>query len=263
MTSPARFRLGGLTAIARYAYPLVLVLVVWELVAAAGLVRPLFLPRFTLVVAQTVALARDGQLVEPLLASLYRAFAGLAIAVVVGSAVGIAMTRARWIEWLCDPLVAVGFPSPKITFLPIFILWFGIDHLSKILLVAFTCVFPMIVSAYHGAAAVNRTWLWSARAMGTPERRLLSRVVFPASLPYLFSGLRVTLPVALITAFTAEMVAGGGGLGAALMFAQRFFETRTVFVYLLLMLLSGFLLDKALLALRARALRWHEEEAHS
>jgi len=98
--------------------------------------------------------------------------------------------------------------------------------------------------------------------MGTPERRLLWRIVLPASLPSLFSGLRVTLPVTLITAFTAEMVAGGGGVGAALMFAQRFFETPTVFVYLLVMLLTGFILDKLLLVVRGRVVGWHEEAAH-
>ena len=246
-----------------YFYPLLLLIVAWEAVATAGLVRPIFLPRFSAVAMQAIALGRDGQIWEPLLISLYRAFVGLAIAVATGGLVGIAMTRVRWIRWLLDPLVAVGFPSPKITFLPIFILWFGIDHLSKILLVAFTCVFPMVVAAYHGAASVNQVWVWSARAMGTPEGILLSRVVVPAALPYLFSGLRVTLPVALITAFTAEMVAGGGGVGAALMFAQRFFETPTVFVYLLLMLLAGFLLDKLLLGVRASMLRWHEESAHA
>lgn len=240
--------------------PLLLLAAAWEAVAALGLTRPIFLPRLTTVVAQGAVLLAEGQVVGALATSLYRAFAGLALAVAAGVLVGIAMTRVRWVAWLADPLVALGFPSPKITFLPIFILWFGIDHLAKILLVAFTCVFPMVVAAHHGAAGVNQTWIWSARAMGTPERRLLWRVVLPAALPYLFNGLRVTLPVALITAFTAEMVAGGGGVGAALMFAQRFFETPTVFVYLLVMLLSGFVLDRLLLALRAWVLRWHEEE---
>src|SRR2546425_971558 len=141
-----------------YLYPLVLLLVVWEAVAAAGLVRPIFMPRFSTVAVQAVALAREGQIGEPLLTSLYRAFAGLALAVGAGGVAGIAMSRVRWLWWLLDPLVAVGFPSPKITFLPIFILWFGIDHLSKILLVAFTCVFPMVVSTYHGAASVNQMW---------------------------------------------------------------------------------------------------------
>jgi ABC-type nitrate/sulfonate/bicarbonate transport system permease component len=233
--------------------------VVWEGAAEAGLVRPLFLPAASAVASKTISLALDGQIVGPLLTSLFRAFAGLLLAMVAGLALGIGMARVRWMHWAFDPLIAIGFPSPKIAFLPIFILWFGIDHLSKVLIVAFTCFFPMVVSAYHGAAGVPQIWLWSARAMGTPERRLLWRVVLPASLPYLFSGLRVAMPVALITAFTAEMVAGGGGLGAALMFAQRFFETPTVFVYLFLMLLTGFVFDKLMLSLRQRAAGWGEE----
>ena len=143
--------------------------------------------------------------------------------------------------------------------MPIFILWFGIDHLSKILLVAFSCIFPMIVATYHGAVAVSRTVIWSAEAMGTPERKLLYRIILPAALPYIFSGIRVTMPVALIIAFTAEMIAGGGGVGAALMFAQRFFQTPTVFVYILVMLATGFVLDRLLLRLRRRLLPWQDE----
>jgi ABC-type nitrate/sulfonate/bicarbonate transport system permease component len=157
--------------------------------------------------------------------------------------------------------VALGFPAPKIAFVPIFILWFGIDHLSKILLVAFSCIFPIILSAHHGAAAVNPKLIWSAQAMGSSERQILWRVVLPAALPALFSGLRVTVPLALITAFTAEMVAGGGGVGAALMFAQRFFETPTVFFYILVMLTSGLVLDHALLALRRRLIGWAGDSA--
>ena len=78
-------------------------------------------------------------------------------------------------------------------------------------------------------------------------------------LPYVFSGMRVTLPVALITAFTAEMIAGGGGVGAALMFAQRFFQTPTVFVYILIMLMTGFVLDRLMLWSRRRLLPWQDE----
>jgi ABC-type nitrate/sulfonate/bicarbonate transport system permease component len=95
--------------------------------------------------------------------------------------------------------------------------------------------------------------------MGASPRHLLWRVVLPGALPALLSGLRVTMPVALITAFTAEMVAGGGGVGAALMYAQRFFETPTVFVYIVVMLLTGLAVDALMVRLRRRALRWHED----
>ena len=190
----------------------------------------------------------SGDIGSPLVLSLYRAFAGLALAVVVGVAVGLvdgalASGRiGRSIRWYRSV-----FPTPKIAFVPIFILWFGIDSLSKILLVAFTCVLPMVVATYHGAVGVSRTVIWSAEAMGTSESKMLYRVILPACMPYVFSGIRVTTPVALITAFTAEMIAGGGGVGANLMFAQRFFQTPTVFVDILVMLVTGFVFDSLLL----------------
>jgi ABC-type nitrate/sulfonate/bicarbonate transport system permease component len=243
-----------------YGYPLVMVLAIWEAVTDLGLVRPLFLPSVTTVVQQFWPLLVDHQIVEPLAVSLFRAFGGLVLAVVAGTAIGLAMARLKTVRWGLDPLVSLAFPSPKIAFVPIFILWFGIDHLSKILLVAFTCVFPMIVATYHGASSVSRIVLWSAQAMGTPERKIMTRIMLPASMPHIVNGLRITVPVALISAFTAEMVAGGGGIGAAMMYAQRFFQTPTVFVYIILMLLTGLVLDRGMTALRRRLLRWESDD---
>jgi ABC-type nitrate/sulfonate/bicarbonate transport system permease component len=258
-TAETRGAIAALWAGLLYSYPLLLVIALWEAVAWASLVRPLFLPSFITVLEQFWVLLFEGEIIVPLLVSLYRAFAGLALAVVLGVLAGLLMARSRWADWALDPLVSLAFPAPKIAFVPIFILWFGIDHLSKILLVAFTCIFPMIVATYHGAVAVSRTVIWSAEAMGTPERKLLYRIILPAALPYIFSGIRVTMPVALIIAFTAEMIAGGGGVGGALMFAQRFFQTPTVFVYILVMLTTGFVLDYLMLRLRRRLLPWQDE----
>jgi ABC-type nitrate/sulfonate/bicarbonate transport system permease component len=264
MPEPATHRQAPLRAawagLAR-AYPLLLVLLAWEIAARSGLVRPLFLPSVVTVAKQFWLLLVDGEIVPPLLVSLYRAFLGLLLAVGFGVLAGLLMARSKLANWALDPLVSLAFPAPKIAFVPIFTLWFGIDNLSKILLVAFTCIFPMIVATYHGAMALSRTVIWSAEAMGTPERKLLYRIILPASLPYIFSGVRVTLPVALITAFTAEMIAGGGGVGAAMMFAQRFFQTPTVFVYIVAMLTTGVVFDLLMLRLRARLIAW-EDEAH-
>jgi ABC-type nitrate/sulfonate/bicarbonate transport system permease component len=241
------------------AYPLILLAIVWEAVARLGYVRPVFLPPLSAVVERAWPLMLDGDLLQPLMISLYRTAAGLALAILIGVTIGLLMARVRAVRWLLDPLVAFSFPSPKIAFLPIFILWFGIDHLAKIALVAFTCVFPFIVSAYAGATTVPTNQLWAARAMGTSNPALTWRVVLPASLPSLMSGLRVGVPYALVTAFTAEMIAGGGGLGGEMVLAQRYFETPTVFVYLLVMLATGYLIDHAVLALRRRVLRWHDD----
>lgn len=220
---------------------------VWELVARAELSPPLFLPALSAVLARWWSLIQDGSLITDLGVSFFRAGVGLAVAMAGGVVIGMSMSRYRLMHWLFDPLLALGFPAPKIAFLPVFILWFGIYSLSKIILVTFACIFPIIIGTYAAARSVNRAWIWSAESMGTPAPLIMAKVIFPACLPKIFAALRVALPVALITTFTAEMVAGGGGMGATLMYAQRFFESPTVFAYILTMLLVGLILDFLLL----------------
>ena len=109
----ARGALDALWAALRYCYPLLLVLLLWELVARAGVVRPLFLPTVTTVLEQFWVLLFEGEIVAPLLVSLYRAFAGLALAVVFGVLAGLWMARSKWAHWALDPLVSLGFPAPR------------------------------------------------------------------------------------------------------------------------------------------------------
>src|SRR6202167_4896767 len=182
------------------------VIVIWEAVARAGLTSALFLPPFTKVIAEWWAVCADGSLPLDLVVSLSRAAVGLCLATAIGVPLGIAMGRSRFLHWLFDPVIALAFPSPKIAFLPIFILWFGIYSVSKILLVAFACVFPILIGSFAAAAGVNRVWIWSAASLGTSDIAMLFRVVLPAAWPRVFAALRIALPVALITTFTAEMV---------------------------------------------------------
>jgi ABC-type nitrate/sulfonate/bicarbonate transport system permease component len=227
------------------------IVVIWEVAARAGLAPALFLPPFTKVMAEWWAVCSDGSLPLDLGVSLSRAAVGLCFATVIGVPLGIAMARSRFLHWLFDPVIALAFPSPKIAFLPIFILWFGIYSLSKILLVAFACVFPVLIGSFAAATSVNRVLIWSAASMGTSNAGVLFRIVLPAAWPRIFAALRVALPVSLITTFTAEMVSGGGGMGATLMYSQRFFESPTVFAYILTMLGVGLLLDFLMLKLQA------------
>ncbi|HEY1543979.1 MAG TPA: ABC transporter permease [Xanthobacteraceae bacterium] len=235
------------------------IIVAWEAVARLRLAPPLFLPSPSAVVSRFVDLVADGSLPADLALSLMRTFAGLALAMTAGVILGIAMVRNRPLHWLFDPLVSLGFPSPKIAFIPVFVLWFGIDSLSKILLVAFACVFPVVIATYDAARGVRRTIIWSAASLGTSRRRLMWRVLLPACQPRIFAALRVAIPVALITTFTSEMVAGGGGMGASLMYAQRFFESPTVYAYIVVMLVMGLVFDKAMLMLRDRIPAWRDE----
>src|SRR6201992_3603366 len=157
------------------------IVALWEAVARAGLASPLFLPAFTTVVAEWWTVCAGGSLVSHLLTSLFRAFAGLFGATIVGVLLGIAMARSRLVHWMFDPVIALAFPSPKIAFLPIFILWFGIYSISKILLVAFACVFPLLIGSFAAATRVNRVLVWSAASLGTSRIGMLFRIVLPAA----------------------------------------------------------------------------------
>jgi len=243
----------------RSAVSILLFIALWEIAARIHVAPAILLPPFSIVAAQLWYSTLDGTLAADLLLSLARAFCGLALATAGGVVLGLLMARNRTTEWLVDPLVALGFPSPKIAFIPIFILWFGIESLSKILLVTFACIFPIIIGTYSAALAVSRQFVWSALSLGSSRSGVFFHVILPACYPRIFTTFRIAVPVGLITTFTAEMVAGGGGVGATLIYSQRFFESPTVFAYIVVMLAVGLVVDAAMRRFQSRFLRWAEE----
>lgn len=253
----ARLALGG----SRRYYSIILILIAWEIISRSGFVRTVLFPPVSLISQQFALMLADGSLLKEALTSMRRAFLGLSLATALGIPLGIAMARLRLFKLFFDLPIAIGFPTPKVTFIPVFILWFGIGDQAKVFLVAFACIFPIVVSTYNGARGTPQTFIWSARSLGTSERKLLAKIVLPSTLPFIFNGLRVSLPLSLIIVFVSEMVSGGGGLGYVLIFSIRFLETPTEFATLFAIIIIGYAMDKLLLRLRRRMLRWHAETA--
>jgi ABC-type nitrate/sulfonate/bicarbonate transport system permease component len=191
--------------------------------------------------------------------TLYRALVSFAICAVGGVAIGMAMSRNRIAHWFFDPIVSVGFPMPKIAFLPVIILWLGTFDISKISMVVFDATFPVVTGTLVGIAAVERELIWSARNMGASEREVLRQVVLPAALPQIMTGLQVALPLALIVAVVSEMVMGGYGLGGAMMTAYRFANSAGVFAGIVEIAAVGWVVVKAMALVRRRLLLWHPE----
>jgi len=138
-------------------------------------------------------------------------------------------------------------------------LWFGVYDLSKISMVVFDAIFPVVTATIAGLAAVDKELVWSARNMGAGERELMWQVALPAAMPQVLTGLQVALPIALIVAVIAEMAMGGYGLGAAMMGASRFADSRGVFAGIVEIAIVGYVLIKAMALIRRRLLAWHEE----
>ncbi len=236
-----------------------LLIAAWEIFARSGAVTPYLLPSVDTVLARIWTDAVAGDLWTNMAQTLYRAFAGFAIAAIIGVAVGFAMARSRLAHWFFDPLISIGFPMPKIAFLPVIILWLGTFDVSKISMVVFDATFPVVTGTLVGIAGVERELIWSARNMGASEREVLRQVVFPAALPQIMTGLQVALPLALIVAVVSEMVMGGYGLGGAMMTAYRFANSSGVFAGIVEIAAVGWVVVKLMALLRRRLLLWHPE----
>lgn len=247
------FRFGAGT------FSILILLIAWEIFARSGKVTPFMLPPFSAVLERIGADAVSGKLWINLGLTVYRALAGFFIAAIGGIAIGVAMSRSKIVKWFFDPIISVGFPMPKIAFLPIIMLWLGLYDVSKISMVVFDAIFPVITATLAGIAGVEKQLIWSARNMGANEREVMWQVSLPAALPQILTGLQVALPIALIVAIIAEMAMGGYGLGGAMMTASRFADSRGVFAGIVEIAVVGYVLIKLMSVIRRRLLVWHQE----
>jgi len=247
-----------LRGLARWA-SLLSLFVGWEILARAHVFSDFLLPSFSAVVARLATDVASGDLVLAVGLTLYRALAGFALAALAGVAIGILIARLPLARWFFDPLVSIGLPMPKIAFLPIFILWFGVFDSSKILMAAFSAVFPVIVASWAAAEGVERAMLWSALSLGAGRRQLLWEIALPASLPQIFTGLQVALPISLIVEIVSEMAMGGEGIGGTIITEMRFADSPGVFSGIIAIAIVGSILVKAMELIRRWLLVWHAE----
>ena len=242
-------------------FSILLLLVAWELFARSGKVTMFMLPPFSAVAERIYADALTGELWRNLGVTMLRALTGFVIAAIGGVVLGAMMARNRLVRWFFEPIISVGFPMPKIAFLPIIILWLGVYDVSKITVVVVDAIFPVVTATLAGLASVERELIWSGRNMGASDRELMWQVRLPAALPQILTGLQVALPIALILAIIAEMAMGGYGLGGAMMSASRFADSRGVFAGIVEIAVVGYALIKAMALIRRRLLVWHQESA--
>jgi ABC-type nitrate/sulfonate/bicarbonate transport system permease component len=243
-------------------FSILVVLATWEYVARSGRVTPFMLPAFSVVAQRIDTEAVHGDLWLNLGLTMYRALTGFAIAAIGGVVLGAAMSRSKILRWFFDPLISVGFPMPKIAFLPIIILWLGLYDVSKISMVVFDAIFPVVTATLAGIASVEKELIWSGRNMGAGEREMMWQIILPASLPQIMTGLQVALPIALIVAIIAEMAMGGYGLGGAMMTASRYANSPGVFAGIVEIAVVGYILIKIMAMVRRRLLVWHAEAAN-
>jgi ABC-type nitrate/sulfonate/bicarbonate transport system permease component len=234
-----------------------LLLLLWELSSARGWVSALSWPRMTAILATLWGLIFSGELLSELWPSLWRMFVGYFIGISLGVFIGLLMGAARIVYYVLEPLTEILRPIPSPAYVPIAILFLGIDDQMKIFMIAFASFFPVLLNTYSGVRSVDPVQLQTARTFGVKGSKLLWQIVLPSAAPYIFTGMRVSLAIALIVMVISEMVAASNGIGYFVLAAQRGFQIREMFAGVVTLAVIGYALNRICLFIENRVLAWH------
>lgn len=235
-------------------------LLAWAVVTNAGWVKPLFLPSPQAVWQQFIAYltgqANDHSLLQHATASLLRVFSAFALAAVVGIPVGLGMGVSRVVRGIADPVLEFYRPLPPLAYLPLIIIWFGIDELPKVLLIFLSCLAPVALASRAGAKAATPEQIHAAASMGATRWQVVRHVIVPAALPDILVGLRIAIGFGWTTLVAAEMVAANLGLGQMVLNASNFLRTDIVVMGILVIGAVAFAFDLLMRAIERRLVPW-------
>jgi ABC-type nitrate/sulfonate/bicarbonate transport system permease component len=235
---------------------LAFVLLAWQLAALRGLpeyvLSPLQIGRYF------VEALGSAELYENIGASLGRSLPGFVLGSTAGALLGLAAGTARWLDRMLSPAVFLTYPVPKIVMLPIFMIWFGIGDLSKVLIIALACFYPVFINAYTGVRQTRTILVWSALNMGASQSAIFRRVVLPSAAPMIFASLRVSLALSFIVMFAAEMINARSGLGHMIRTAENSLRFDLMYVSLVTIAILGYAGDRLVRLAHSRLLAWQQ-----
>ena len=241
--------------------PLVVLLAAWQAACATGLLTSRLLPEPAAILAAFATDIANGVLLQHAATTVSRALAGFSLGAVGGVLLAAAMARFTWFGRLFEPLVLLGLPVPKIAFFPIFVFIFGIGSFSKIAFTFIECLFPILVATWLGIRGINSRLVLMAANCGAGPLTIFRRVIVPAALPAIFSGLRIALPVAMIVVVITEMIGDSAGLGYYINIWSTRFRFANVWDGILMIGLVGMALEAVLTAVSRRIMPWQRAEA--
>lgn len=230
------------------------IVILWQLSASSGIL-PEYLSSPFAVFRALIDTARDGELGDAVVASLYRGYMGFVLGAVNGVLLGLAAGLWKPVRHFFDPVVAFFNAIPKIAFLSIFLLVFGLGHALMIATVALSVFFPSFLASRDAVASVNPHYAWSAKNMGAPPAVIFFRVILPATAPQVFVGLRVGLSMTFVMLFTSELISAQSGLGWLIVQGENAGRYDLMLAGIAAFATLGFISDRILLLLRARVLR--------
>src|ERR1041385_2265073 len=250
-TEPHVERLGG-SFIRQIGEPRVLswvavaaVLILWEVVVAVANLNPIYLPRPSQILISLLAMFRSSGLAVDLFATLGRIFGGFAISLFVGVLLGIWMAMSERVNAIADNFIAALYPLPKVTLIPLLIIWLGTGGPFMLTISALGAIFPIVINTVLGIRQCDPGLVLAARDLGASNQQIIKMVLLPSAIPSIFAGVRLGIGVSIILVVAAEMVVGKVGLGARLYLAGQILETEQVFAILIVLAILGMVVTKA------------------
>lgn len=231
----------------------------WQF-ASGRLVSELYISTPAAVFASFFAMVADGSLLRHALITAIEAGGGFVLGGSCGFSVGVILGRARRLAEVLDPFILAFYSLPKIALAPLFVMWFGIGIEMKVIFAA-TIVFLLVfLNTYSGVRSVSRELVTIYRLMGASERQVVAKVVIPSAITWVFAGLRLSVPYALVGAIIGELIAANRGLGYLLSKATSQFNTADAFAALLAIITLSVCLNLAIKEIEKRLMPWREAE---
>jgi NitT/TauT family transport system permease protein len=248
-----------LPSLFRSSIAILLFLGLWEVLPRLGWVDATFLPPFSEVLRTLAATLASGELLTHLWASAARALGGFAIAIIIGVPLGLLLGWYRTLADVLNPLLEIFRNTAPLALLPVFVLVLGMGETSKVSMVVYSCVWPIILNTVTGVRNVDPLLLRSARSMGLSPLRLFYKVVLPASVPTVFTGVRVAGAYSILVLIAAEMVGAKAGLGYMVNYSQFTFEIPKMYAGIITLSLLGLAFNHALTLVERRLTAWKGE----
>jgi NitT/TauT family transport system permease protein len=236
-----------------------LLLLVWEGVVRVNWLDDRFFPPPSTVFVALWEMIRSGELWQHLQISLWRVLAGFIAGALPAIALGLLMGWFRSLHAFFDPLIAAIYPVPKIALLPLFLIWFGLGETTKIVTVAVAVFFVVLITTVNGVRLVEPVLIEAAQSYGATGWQLFSKVILPATLPAIFTGLRLGLGVALLVIVGAEFVAANRGIGYLIWISWSTLAVKKMYVGLVTIALLGLLSTQGLERLRHWLMPWAQD----
>ncbi|CAG4893993.1 ABC transporter permease [Paraburkholderia saeva] len=252
----ATFLAATLPRIVRNSIAIVVFVALWEALPRLGWVDATFLPPFSVVVRALIDMLASGELTSHLLASGGRALAGFVIAIAIGVPLGLVTGWYRSLADVLNPLLEVFRNTAPLAILPVFVLVLGMGETSKISMVVYSCVWPVLLNTVSGVRNVDPLLIRSARSMGLSPFALFYKVVLPASIPTVFTGIRVAGAYSILVLIAAEMVGAKAGLGYLVNYSQFTFEIPKMYAGIITLSLLGLAFNQAILIAERRLTSW-------